>query len=128
MSFWWLLTIISILAIIPFIIWGIKVHWDSLCAILLTVILGFCIVIFAIVSIVQPFSLKKEMIRQNKEREQIIYQIEHITEDNDRVKLNEWILTYNDWVNDVNTSKEMYGWASWYYSADMSNHTIIDLV
>lgn len=128
MSFWWLLTIISIFAIIPFIIWGIKVYWDSLCAILLTVILGFCIVIFAIASIVQPFSLKKEMIRQNKERQQIIYQIEHITEDSDKVKLNEWILTYNDWVNDVNTSKEMYGWVSWYYSVDMSNHTIIDLV
>lgn len=128
MSLWWILTISSIVLIIPFIIWGIKTEWDSLCAIGLTMLLGFCFIGFAIPSIVQPFSLKKEMIRQNKERQQIIYQIEHITEDSDRVKLNEWILTYNDWVNDVNTSKEMYGWASWYYSVDMSEHTIIELV
>lgn len=128
MSLWWILTIVSVVLIIPFIIWGIKTEWDSLCAIALTLLLGFCFIGFAITSIVQPFSLKKEMIRQNKERQQIIYQIEHITKDSDRVKLNEWILTYNDWVNDVNTSKEMYGWASWYYSVDMSEHTIIELV
>ena len=46
----------------------------------------------------------------------------------DKIKLNEWILTYNDWVNDVNTSKEIYGWVSWYYSVDMSEHKIIELV
>ena len=51
-----------------------------------------------------------------------------MNENSDKVKLNEWILTYNDWVNDVNTSKEIYGWASWYYSVDMSEHTIIELV
>jgi hypothetical protein len=68
------------------------------------------------------------MLRQHKERQQIIYQIEHMSETSDKVKLNEWILTYNDWVNDVNTNKEIYGWASWYYSVDMSEHTIIELV
>lgn len=128
MSLWILLTIISIVLVIPCIIWAIKSNWDSLCAILLIVTLGFCIIIFVVISIVQPLSLKKEMLRQDKEREQIIYQIEHITEDSDRVKLNEWILTYNDWVNDVNTSKELYGWVSWYYSVDMTKHKIIELV
>lgn len=128
MSIWWILTIICIVAIIPFIIWGVKSYWDSLCALGFTLLLGFLIVIFMVVGIIQPFSIKKEMLRQSKERQQIVYQIENMTENSDKVKLNEWILTYNDWVNDVNTSKEMYGWFSWYYSVDMSEHTIIELV
>lgn len=128
MSIWLILTIICILGIIPAIVWGIKVEWDNLFGIGLTFILGACIIVFSIVSIVQPISIKKELLRQNKERQQILYQIENLEEDSDRVKLNEWILTYNDWVNDVNTSKELYGFASWYYKVDMSKHTIIDLV
>lgn len=51
-----------------------------------------------------------------------------MTEDTDKIKLNEWILTYNDWVNDVNTNIETYGWFSWYWSFDMSEYTIINLV
>lgn len=128
MSFWWLLTIISIIAIIPFIIWSVKSCGDSDFAIYMTIILSVCILGFAITSIIQPISIRKEMLRQNKERQQIIYQIENLTETSDKIKLNEWILTYNDWVNDVNTSKEIYGWASWYYSVDMSEHKIIELV
>lgn len=128
MSFWWLLTIISIVAIIPFIIWSVKSCGDSIFAMLMTMILSFCILGFAITSIIQPISIRKEMLRQNKERQQIIYQIENLTETSDKIKLNEWILTYNDWVNDINTNKEFYGWASWYYSVDMSEHIIIDLV
>lgn len=128
MSFWWLLTIISIIAIIPFIIWSVKSCGDSIFAMLMTMILSFCILGFAITSIIQPISIRKEMLRQNKERQQIIYQIENLTETSDKIKLNEWILTYNDWVNDINTSKEIYGWASWYYSVDMSEHKIIELV
>ena len=128
MSFWWLLTIISIVAIIPFIIWSVKSCGDSFFAMIMTTLLSCCILGFAITSIIQPISIRKEMLRQNKERQQIIYQIENLTETSDKIKLNEWILTYNDWVNDVNTSKEIYGWASWYYSVDMSEHKIIELV
>ena len=95
---------------------------------IMTTLLSCCILGFAITSIIQPISIRKEMLRQNKERQQIIYQIENLTETSDKIKLNEWILTYNDWVNDVNTSKEIYGWASWYYSVDMSEHKIIELV
>lgn len=128
MSIWLILTIICVLGIIPLIVWEIKIYWDNLFANFLILLLGLCFVVFAIVSIVQPISIKKELLRQNKERQQILYQIENLEEDSDRVKLNEWILTYNDWVNDVNTSKELYGFASWYYKVDMSKHTIIGLV
>ena len=128
MTIWWFLTIISIIAIIPFIILFIKNQWDSICGIFGTFILGFCLIGFLITAIAQPIAIKRTMKRQEKERQQIIYQIEHLTENSDKVKLNEWILSYNDWVNDINTSKEIYGWASWYYSADTSEHTIINLV
>ena len=128
MSIYLLLTIILIVAIIPFIIWGIIDGWFNDCPVIFSFILGFCIIIFGIVSIVQPISLKKEMLRQDKERQQIIYQIENLDENSDKIKLNEWILTYNDWVNDVNASKEAYGCFSWYDTVDMSKHTIIDLV
>ena len=128
MSLWWLLTIISVIAIIPFIIWSVKSYGDSICAMLMITILSLCIIGFTIVSICQPIFIKKELLRQEKERQQILYQIDNMNENSDKVKLNEWILTYNDWVNDVNTSKEIYGWASWYYSVDMSEHTIIELV
>lgn len=115
-------------ALIPFIIWGIKSCWDSFTAILSIGLFSILASAMLIVGIVQPISLKSESIRQMKEREQIIYQIENLTEDSDKIKLNEWILTYNDWINDVNTSKKVYGWASWYNNFDMSNHTIINLV
>lgn len=128
MSFWWLLTIISIVAIVPFILWCIKSRGDSICSFLMICLFAFCIIGFGVAAIVQPISIKKEMLRQEKERQQIVYQIEHLTPESDKIKLNEWILTYNDWVNDVNTNKEIYGWVSWYYSVDMTNHTIIELV
>lgn len=128
MSLYWVLFIISIILIIPFVIWGIKDNYDRFLPFIGIVVFGFATLIFLIVAIAQPISLKNEAIRQEKEREQIEYQIENLTEDNDKIKLNEWILTYNDWVNDVNTSKEVYGWFSWYWSFDMTNHTIIELV
>lgn len=83
---------------------------------------------FIIPAIMQPFSLRKEQTRQTREREQILYQVEHLDDTKDKVKLNEWILTYNDWVNDINTENETWGWFSWHYSFDMSKHTIINLV
>lgn len=78
--------------------------------------------------IIQIIELKQENIRQTAEREQILYQVENLTDDKDKVKLNEWILSYNDWVNDINAEKQAYGWLAWHYNFDMSNHTIIDLV
>lgn len=128
MSLWWLLTIISVVATIPFIIWAIKSQWDSIGAMFGFITFICLFIVFFFIAIAQPISVKKELLRQNKERQQILYQIEHMTEDSDKVKLNEWILTYNDWVNDVNTSKEMYGFVSRYHSVDMSKHTIINLV
>lgn len=126
MSIWLIITIIAIILIVPFGIWLYKT--DGLLALSGTTILALTIIVCGILAIVCPLKVKKEMIRQNKERQQILYQIENMTSESDRVKLNEWILTYNDWVNDVNTSKEMYGWFSWYHTVDMSNHTIIELV
>ena len=95
---------------------------------LFTGIMGIIAFTLLIISVAQYVLLKKEAIRQEKEREQIIYQIENLNEDSDKIKLNEWILTYNDWVNDINTSKETYGWFSWYFDFDITKHTIINLV
>lgn len=78
--------------------------------------------------IIQIIDLKQENIRQTAEREQILYQVENLTDDKDKVKLNEWILSYNDWVNDINAEKQAYGWLAWHDTFDMSKHTIIDLV
>lgn len=128
MSLWWLLTIISVVATIPFVIWAIKSKWDSIGAMFGGITFICLFIIFFFIAIAQPISIKQELLRQEKERQQILYQIDNMNENSDKVKLNEWILTYNDWVNDVNTSKEIYGWASWYYSVDMSEHTIIELV
>lgn len=127
MSYIWVLFIISAILLIAGIVWGIKSMWD-LWPLNLTIVFALCVCTFLVLGIYQSISLKKEAVRQEKEREQIIYQIDNISEDTDKIKLNEWILTYNDWVNDINTSKETFGWFSWYYSFDMTKHSIIELV
>lgn len=127
MTIFWILFIIFIVATIPFIIWQIKQRELSF-AVIGIVLCGAFALAFLIVAIAQPISIRQEEIRQDKEREQIVYQIENLTEESDKIKLNEWILTYNDWVNDINTSKEVYGWFSWYRDFDMTEHTIINLV
>ena len=76
----------------------------------------------------QPISFRKERNRQLKEKQQIEYQVEHLTEDKDKIKLNEWILSYNDWVNDINAEKETWGIFAWHYNFDMTEFQIIDLV
>lgn len=91
-------------------------------------IAGVAVCICLAVGIIQAVTLKQDAIEYRNEREQIVYQIENMTEDTDKIKLNEWILTYNDWVNEINSSKEAFGWFSWYWSFDMSEHTIISLV
>lgn len=127
MTIFWILFIIFIVATISFIIWQIKQGELSL-AVIGIILCGAIALVFLIIAIAQPISIKQEEIRKDKEREQIEYQIENLTEENDKIKLNEWILTYNDWVNDINTSKETFGWFSWYRDFDMTEHTIIDLV
>lgn len=128
MNIWFIIGILCTIVLIIGIIVGIKSSWDSLASILMVVFGSISIIAFISVGIWNNVSVKKTEIRQLKEREQIIYQVEHLTEDSDKIKLNEWILTYNDWVNDVNTNKEIYGWFSWYKDLDMSEHSIIDLV
>ena len=92
---------------------------------------GASAVLLAIIAlfmvIYQPIALRRTESRQRKERQQIEQQIAILDETKDKVKLNEWILTYNDWINDVNTSKETYGWFSWYRDFDMTEHTVIEL-
>lgn len=128
MSIWWVLVIALVVISVPVLCWCIKDEFDNMFGVIFLATLIFFIITFAVVGIMQPIMVKKELLRQEKERQQIIYQIENMTEESDKVKLNEWILTYNDWVNDVNTSKEMYGWFSRYYTTDMTEHEIIDLV
>jgi hypothetical protein len=134
MSFLGMLALIFIIPI-PFLVWLFIIAerkvddvWRHLLSVLGILCFTFAVLGCAIAAIIQPFSLKKEAIRQEKERQQILYQVEHLTESSDKVKLNEWILSYNDWVNDINTGKEMWGWVSWHDKFDMSNHGIIPLV
>lgn len=133
MSWLWIFTIIlAILTVISIVIASITFHCgnDGAGSIFRHIAwaVASVLVAFAIFSVEVSIRIKKELVRQEKEREQILYQVENLTEDKDKIKLNEWILTYNDWVNDVNTSKETWGWFSIYYYTDMSEHTIIDLV
>ena len=128
MTIWGVLAIIFLVATIWLIIAGIVNGWyDDWITWLLTASASL-LIIFVSVLICNVVELKKEQVRQTKEREQILHQIEVMTDSTDKIKLNEWILTYNDWVNDVNTEKEIYGWVAWHYSFDMSKHQIIDLV
>lgn len=127
MTIFWVIFIVCVVAIVPFVVYQIK-EGELNGALFGVAIFGVIALVFLIVAIAQPISIRQEEIRQDKEREQIVYQIENLTEESDKIKLNEWILTYNDWVNDINTSKEVYGWFSWYRDFDMTEHTIIDLV
>lgn len=128
MNIWLIVAIVcGIIGLVGLVV-GLVSRWNLGWDIFLAFIGSLLCFGFSAVGISTIVSVKSEGIRQLKEREQIVYQIEHLTEDSDKIKLNEWILTYNDWVNDVNTSKELYGWFSWYRDLDMSKHTIINLV
>lgn len=125
----WMFFIIFAIILAGGIIWGIKTYWENdFLTPIIVMLSGLAVVACLAVGIAQPIAIRNESIRQEKERDQIIFQIENMTEDTDKIKINEWILTYNDWVNDVNTSKETFGWFSWYWSLDMSEHEIINLV
>ena len=127
MTVWGVLAIICLVATIVSLIIAIVNEWDEWnCIIFVGVLIS--LILFAGIAIIQSVKLNKEQIRQTKEREQILYQVEHLSEGKDKIKLNEWILTYNDWVNDVNTEKETFGWFAWHSNFDMSKHQIIDLV
>ena len=133
MSCLWTFSLILLVVAVIFVIGAVvaykaDIDWLFIvCGIVFSLVVVVGLVLFCF-AIAQPFVLKREAMRQEKEREQILYQKSILTTESDKVKLNEWILTYNDWVNDINTDKEMYGWFSWYYNFDMSGHKIIDLV
>ena len=127
MTIWILLTIIMSVVTVIFVVWGIISEWDGI-PFVWSWICGLLLGCVGIIAFTQKVEIRTEMLRQYKERQQILYQIDNITSESDRVKLNEWILTYNDWVNDVTTSQELYGWFSWYSGVNMSEHTIIELV
>jgi uncharacterized membrane protein len=133
MSFLWMLAIISVILVAFGIVLAVLGHFlykDTLMytSIFVTSLLFIFLSIFVVLGIYQTLSLREEQTRQDKEREQIVYQIEHIRPTTDKIKLNEWILTYNDWVNKINAEKETFGWWAWYWDFDMSKHTYIDLV
>lgn len=128
MTIWTTLLIISILGIGIFWYVNHQLEYDNFACVVFFVIFIGAGFVSIIVAPIQYIKLNKEQIRQTKEREQILYQVEHLSEGKDKIKLNEWILTYNDWVNDVNTEKETFGWFAWHSNFDMSKHQIIDLV
>ena len=128
MSWFWLFFIILTVILIPLIVWGIKSDWYSEWASILVVAVAMFAIVFLVLGFGNSVSNKAKQVRYEKEREQILYQINNLNEDTDKIKLNEWILSYNDWINDVNTSKETFGYFSWYYSIDMTEHKIINLV
>ena len=126
MTFGLLLLILSITIFLVCFAWSLKsVYSES------PLYVGAFAAILAIIAfamaIYQPIDLRRTESRQRKERQQIEQQIAILDETKDKVKLNEWILTYNDWINDVNTSKETWGWFSWYRDFDMTEHKIIEL-
>lgn len=128
MSWFWLFFIILTVILIPLIVWGIKSNWYSEWASILVVAVAMFAIVFLVLGFGNSVSNKAKQVRYEKEREQILYQINNLNENTDKIKLNEWILSYNDWINDVNTSKETFGYFSWYYSIDMTEHKIINLV
>lgn len=121
-----LLLIAGIAILFACIAWG-KINPYSEGAMYLGTIAAVLAIIALFMAILQPISLSKIESRQRKERQQIEQQIAALDDTKDKVKLNEWILTYNDWVNDVNTNKETFGWFSWYRDFDMTEHKIIEL-
>lgn len=127
MTIWVILSIVTGILSLVFLICGIVTEWDDAWFYLL-VGQVFVFVFVLIVAIVQPIGLRKTDTRYRKEREQILFQIDHLTPETDKIKLNEWILSYNDWVNDINSDKETFGIFCWYYNFDMSKHEIIQLV
>ncbi len=121
-------TLIGLFGLVISLILGFAViKWqDNL--IYVVAVSSMIFIVSGLALIAQTIDLRKESIRQTAEREQILYQVENLTDDKDKVKLNEWILSYNDWVNDINAEKLTWGWFAWHDPFDMSNHTIIDLV
>lgn len=127
MTIWIILLIAAGILSSVFFICGMIKEWDGIWGYLL--FLQVCaFVIVLVTAIAQAVDVRKTDIRYRKEREQILYQIDHLTPETDKIKLNEWILSYNDWVNDINSDKETFGIFSWNYNLDMSEHEIIQLV
>lgn len=127
MTIYYLLVIMFIILTIISII-GCRKEWLCGSFVIPLVVSILFVFIFALIAIEQPVEINREKARYDLERQQIMYQIEHLTDEKEKATLNEWILKYNDWVNNVNAEKQFYGWFAWYRDLDMSNHKIIDLV
>jgi len=129
MTFMWMIFVLIV--VITATAWIINKHFyfnynDILC--LITILGSFLSVLFFAIAILQPLYLNATAVQKIKEREGIVFQTQNLSEYGDRVKLNEWILTYNDWILEINARKEVWGWTSWYYNFDMTSHTLILLV
>lgn len=125
MTIWILLLVLSIAITVVCIVYDSKRFSEG--AMYIGVLAAMLAIIAFFMVVLQPISLSKTESRQRKERQQIEQQIAALDETKDKVKLNEWILAYNDWINDVNTNKETFGWFSWYRDFDMTEHKIIEL-
>lgn len=73
-------------------------------------------------------TVKEEQVVRTTQREQIMYRIEHLDENTDKVFLNGEITEYNNWANEVNADKQVWDWFSWYRDFGMSNRLTIRLV
>lgn len=67
--------------------------------------------------------LKVEAVRQDKERDYLTFLRD--VPDLEKNSINERILNYNAWINDVNAEKEALGWFAWHCNFDMTNHNYI---
>ena len=128
MTIWTILLIIGILGIAIFWYVNYQLDWDNLACAIIFIIFIILGLIGLVVAPLQAWDNRTTNIRMLKERQQILYQIENIKPDTDKIKLNKWILTYNDWINDILAEKETFGWFAWHNAINMNNHEYINLV
>ena len=133
MGFYWMLSLIGfafagVVAVVGLIV-RVRDRWGSMSNILWWSLVICCLTaLWTVVPIVQTITIRQESVRQTYEKKQIQYQIDNMTETTDKVKLNEWILRYDDWINDINAEKEAFGIFAWHYAMNMDEYTIIALV
>lgn len=91
---------------------------------------SFSSLMLLIVSICQPISLGKERIKMGYERDLIIYQISLVCDEpsKDRVALDNRILEYDSWINEIEVEQDVYGWYAWHWGFDMSEFYLIPVV
>ena len=84
-------------------------------------------ILFGLVFFTCFFGVKFDIEEQLKHREQILYQVQNITPETDKVALNSTILEYNEWVVKSKFNKSKGVWCfECFFSLD--GHEIIPLV